>query len=565
MSHDDGSAVSTPGHGTRGIHEAPLPIAEIARRLGLHLDEFESYGRLKAKVPLDAIARRAGNARGRVVLVTGMNPTKFGEGKTLTTIGLGQALHHIGVSSIICLREPSLGPVFGVKGGATGGGKSQLVPFDDINLHFTGDMHAISAATNLLAALVDAHIHHGNALGLDPQRIAVPRAIDMNDRALRNVVVGLGGRANGPPRETEFVITAASEVMAVLCLATSLDDLIARLARVVVGRTYDGRFVTAAELGAAGAMAALLKDAIKPNLVQTLVGSPAIVHGGPFGNIAHGTSSVLGTTLAMRLADVVVQEAGFGADLGAEKFFHIASRAGDYWPTAAVMVATARAIKLHGGASDPSVPDADALERGFANLDHHIGIITRAGVPVVVSVNRFAGDDDSELDAIVAHCKKLGVDAFETDFHGIGPEGGLGLANRLSELVRAGKPSEPKRVYELDAPVKDKIASVAREVYGADGVKFDYQADRAIQELEQAGFGGLPICIAKTQFSISDKAPLKGAPKGWNLEVRDVYPSAGAGFLVVIAGDINRMPGLGKQPAAAGMALGADGKISGLR
>ena len=496
-----------------------------------------------------------------------MGKRPLGEGKTLTTVGLGQAFARMGKRSVICLREPSLGPVFGVKGGAAGGGKAQVLPMDEINLHFTGDIHAVTSAHNLLSALLDAHVFHGNGLDLDINQITWKRVMDMNDRALRNIVVGLGGKSHGAPRQDGFMITAASEIMALLCLASDPVDLKERISRIVVGYTRRGAPVTAGDLDASGAMALLLKDALKPNLVQTLEGSPAFIHGGPFGNIAHGTNSIIADRLALKLGDLVVTEAGFGADLGAEKFFNITARAAGFTVHAVVLVATIRALKLHGGVPfDKKVlarEDVGAVDEGFANLEAHIENLGRFGVPVVVAVNRFASDTDAEVERVKARAADMGAPCGVHEFHGKGSEGSLEVAEMADDLARpADKPQTP--LYPLDMPLRQKIETIAKKVYGAGAAAFETAAARSLERLETLGYGALPVCIAKTQASLSDNPKLLGRPRGFTMNVRDAYVSAGAGFVVAISGNIMQMPGLGKTPAVAGMDIDSDGKITGL-
>ena len=544
------------------------PIVEIAEELGLGADEIEPYGAHKAKVSLDALARRENDPDGKLILVTAMTPTPLGEGKTLTTVGLGQALARLGKKSVICVREPSLGPVFGIKGGAAGGGMSQVLPMEDINLHFTGDIHAVTSAHNLLSALLDAHVFHGNELALDVNRVTWKRVLDMNDRALRNVLVGLGGRTHGVPREEGFMITAASEIMAVLCLASDPGDMKERIGRIVVGYTRKGAPVTAADLNAAGAISLLLKDAIKPNLVQTLEHSPAFVHGGPFGNIAHGTNSTIADRLALKLADVMVVEAGFGSDLGAEKFFDITARTAGLNVDAVVIVATVRALKLHGG-----VPfDKDALAgentaavtQGFANLRTHIENMQGFGAPVVVAVNRFAADTDAEITRVKELCIKAGAPCCAHELHARGGEGGLELAETAYDLAAGADNKRYAPLYPLDMPLKEKIETIATRIYRAEGVRFEPAAARSLRSLTRLGYGELPVCIAKTQASLSDNPKKLGAPAGFTVNVREVNVSAGAGFVVAIAGSIMQMPGLAKTPASAGMDITADGRITGL-
>ncbi len=539
------------------------PITAVAADLGLEPDDIVPYGQYKAKVRYQHLANRP--RRGRLVLVTGINPTAAGEGKSTVTVGVTQALRAMGHNAVVCLREPSLGPVFGIKGGAAGGGYAQVVPMEDINLHFTGDFHAISAAHNLLSALLDNHLHQGNALGIDPRRITWPRTMDMNDRALRHVIVGLGGSMGGVPREDRFVITPASEIMAILALSRDLEDLETRLGRILVGSTPERRPVRAHSLGAAGAMTLLLKDALLPNLVQTLEGGPAFVHCGPFANIAHGCNSVIATDTALRVADIVLTEAGFGADLGAEKFFDIKARAADLNPEVAVIVATVRALKLNGGAGKDELkkPDPQAVERGFANLARHIENVANFGVPVVVALNRFVSDSDAELQVIASRCEKLGASVALCEVWEKGGEGGRAVAEAILDLLDKGN-SDFRPLYDLDLSISDKIERIATLIYRAEGVDYAPQAVRAIKHLEEVGLGGTPVCMAKTQYSFSDDATKLGAPTGFRLTIRDVSPSAGAGFVVALTGDIMTMPGLGKTPAAERMRVSTDGLIEGL-
>lgn len=539
------------------------PIAEVAAELGLREDEVELYGKYKAKISLGALERR--QPTGRLVLVTGINPTPAGEGKSTVTVGVTQALRKLGHEAVLCIREPSLGPVFGVKGGAAGGGYSQVVPMEDINLHFTGDFHAIASAHNLLSAMVDAHLHHGNALGLDTRRILWPRTIDMNDRALRSVIVGLGGTNAGPAREERFVIIPGSEIMVIMALATSLADLEARLARIIVGLTPAKAAVRASDLKAQGAMTLLLKDALQPNLVQTLEGGPAFVHCGPFGNIAHGCNSVVATKLALSLADVVLSEAGFGADLGAEKFFDIKCRMAGLTPEAAIIVASVRALKLHGGVKKDKLgaADPDAVRRGSANLRRHIRNVKKFGVPVVVALNRFVSDTEGELEAVRAECAAEGVEVERCEVWEKGGEGGIAVAEAVLKLLDA-KGASFKPLYDERRPIREKIETIAREIYGAGGVAFAPAAERALEQLPALGLGETPVCMAKTQYSLTDDPTKLGAPSGFTLQVRDVLPSAGAGFVVALAGDIMTMPGLGKSPAAERIRVLPDGTIEGL-
>jgi formate--tetrahydrofolate ligase len=540
------------------------PIVDVAAELGLGPDDLDLYGKYKAKIALD-IAERP--ARGKLVLVTGINPTAAGEGKTTTAVGMTQALRRIGQNATLCIREPSLGPVFGVKGGAAGGGYAQVIPMEDINLHFTGDFHAISSAHALLAAMLDNHLHHGNALGLDSRRITWPRTIDMNDRALRDCVIGLGGVANGVAREERWVIIPASEVMAIVALATSPADLEQRLGRIIVGSTAgaDRRPIRASDLKASGAMAMLLKDAIRPNLVQTLEGGPAFVHAGPFGNIAHGCNSILATRSALSLSDVVVTEAGFGSDLGAEKFFDIKCRFGGLDPKAAVLVATVRALKLNGGAPKTGLQKEDlgALERGLPNLERHIENVRQFGVPVVVGVNRFTSDSDRELQMVAECAERTGARVALNEVWEKGGEGGVELAKCVMAMLDAGE-SRFAPIYSATAPIREKIDTIVRKVYGGDGADYAPKAERSIQYLESIGLGTTPVCMAKTQYSLTDDATRLGRPRGFRITVNEVYPAAGAGFVVAQAGDIMTMPGLPKEPAAERMAIRPDGSIVGL-
>jgi formate--tetrahydrofolate ligase len=541
----------------------PRPIAEIAAEAGLGPDEYLPYGRYKAKITFEASKARP--PKGRLVLVTGINPTPAGEGKSTVTVGLAQAFRRLGHKVMVCIREPSLGPVFGVKGGAAGGGYAQVIPMDEINLHFTGDFHAITSAHNLLSAMLDNHLHQGNALGLDTRRITWPRTIDMNDRALRHIIVGLGGLNGGPTREDRFVIVPGSEIMAILCLASSVEDLEARISRIIVGLTKEKKPVTAGDLKAAGAMTLLLRDALMPNLVQTLEGGPAIVHGGPFGNIAHGCNSVVATRLGLGMADLVLTEAGFGADLGAEKFFDIKCRMGGLNPEAAVVVATIRALKMHGGVKKDALgtPDVAALKRGMVNLEGHVRNVQKFGLPVVVAVNRFLSDSTEEIDAVIAASKAWGARVAMSDVWAKGGEGGEAVARELIAVL-AEKKGKFKPIYDEKLPIKEKIETIAREIYGADGVDYTPVAERAIKQLGEMGLGATPVCIAKTQYSFSDD-PLKlGRPSGFRITIRDLYPSAGAGFVVALAGDIMTMPGLGKSPAAEHIRVFPDGRIEGL-
>ena len=540
------------------------PITEIAKAAGIDEKHLEVYGRYKAKVDFSYLAENT-RKNGRLILVTAITPTPAGEGKTTTTIGLADGLKRIGKSAAVALREPSLGPVFGVKGGAAGGGYAQVVPMEDINLHFTGDFHAIGAANNLLAAMTDNHIYQGNALGIDPRRITWRRCVDMNDRQLRRIVNGLGGKTGGVPREDGYDITVASEIMAVFCLASSLKDLKKRLSAIVVGYTYDGKPVTAGDLKAQGAMAALLKDALKPNLVQTLEGTPAFVHGGPFANIAHGCNSVLATKAALATADYAVTEAGFGADLGAEKFFDIKCRLAGLKPSAVVLVATVRALKMHGGLDKKELnkEDLSAIEKGLPNLVRHLRNIKEVfGLPVVVAINKFPTDTEAEIKLVAEKCKALGANAVLSDVWAKGGAGGEALAKEVVKLCE--EKSELKFAYEPTDSIEDKISAVAKKVYGGDGAEFTAEAKKQIKTLEELGFGNLPVCIAKTQYSFSDDAKKLGAPEGFKITVRSVKVSAGAGFAVALTGDIMTMPGLPAVPAAEKVDVDDDGKITGL-
>ncbi len=540
------------------------PIAEIAQKAGIADEYLESYGRYKAKVD-PRLLKESDRPEGKLILVTAITPTPAGEGKTTTTIGLADGLRHIGKNAVVALREPSLGPVFGIKGGAAGGGYAQVVPMEDINLHFTGDFHAIGAANNLLAAMLDNHIYQGNALHIDPRRITWRRCVDMNDRQLRFITDGLGGRVNGVPREDGYDITVASEIMAVFCLSSSITDLKERLSRIVVGYTYDEQPVTAGQLGAVGAMAALLKDAIKPNLVQTLEGTPAFVHGGPFANIAHGCNSVMATRMAMKLGDYAVTEAGFGADLGAEKFLDIKCRMAGLRPSAVVMVATVRALKMHGGLAktDLGREDLGALEAGLPNLLRHVSnIVNVYKLPCVVAVNRFPTDTDAEISLVIEKCRALGV---RTVLSTVWADGGAGGTELAEEVVRLCElPNDFSYSYPLEDSIEDKIAAVVRRIYGGDGVTFAPAASKEIARLTALGYGGLPVCMAKTQYSFSDDPAKLGAPEGFTVTVRNVKVSAGAGFIVALTGDIMTMPGLPKVPAAQRIDVDENGRISGL-
>ncbi len=543
-----------------------IPITEVARSVGIEENELEMYGRYKAKITDAFIERNKDKPDGKLVLVTAINPTPAGEGKTTTSVGLAQALAKLGKKAVLALREPSLGPVFGIKGGAAGGGYSQVVPMEDINLHFTGDFHAITSANNLLCAVIDNHIHQGNALGIDPRRVLFQRVMDMNDRALRNIVVGLGKKADGMPREDHFSITVASEVMAILCLADSIKDLKERLGNILVGYTFDNKPVYCRQLSVNGAMAALLKDAIKPNLVQTLENTPALVHGGPFANIAHGCNSVRATRLALKLADYCVTEAGFGADLGAEKFIDIKCRVSGLRPSAVVIVATVRALKYNGGVpkTELKAENVDAVRAGICNLEKHIENMSAFGLPVVVALNRFADDTDNEIAVVEKLCRKKNVELALSCVFAKGSEGGLDLARKV--IAACEKESSLEFTYTDDMTIEEKISAVAGKIYGADGVDITPAAKKAIAEIKalDESYARLPICIAKTQYSLSDDPAKLGRPTGFRLSVRDVRLSAGAGFIVVLTGDIMTMPGLSKQPAAYSIDVDDDGNITGL-
>jgi formate--tetrahydrofolate ligase len=539
------------------------PIQEIAAKIGLGPEDIVPYGHHKAKIPL-AVAKEKGGTDGRLVLVTGISPTAAGEGKSTVSVGLADALNLRKRNPVLCLREPSLGPVFGIKGGAAGGGHSQVVPMEEINLHFTGDFHAITSAHALLSAVIDNHLYRPNTLEIDPTQVTWPRAVDMNDRALRSVVVGLGGRTGGVPRQDGFVITAASEIMAIFCLADGLDDLKARLDSIIIGYRKDGEPIRAGGLGVSGAMAVLLKDAVNPNLVQTLGGTPALIHGGPFANIAHGCNSLSATRVGLALGDVVVTEAGFGADLGAEKFFDIKCRFGGLRPGAVVVVATVRALKMNGGMAktDLATENVDATRKGFANLEGHVENVRKFGVPPVVALNRFATDTPAEIEAIRAGCEKMGVPMVVADPWGGGGEGCLDLADAVWDVLESGE-ADYRPLYPLDMGLADKIETIAREIYGAEGVDFDAQAAKEISTLEKAGLRDVPVCIAKTQYSFSDNPALLGRPRGFRITVREVTPSAGAGFVVAKTGSIMTMPGLGPTPSAMRVDVN-DGVVSGL-
>lgn len=541
------------------------PIMEIARSLDIPEDEVELYGNYKAKISLKAFGRLKNKPDGKLILVTAINPTPAGEGKSTTTVGLGMALNKLGKKALIALREPSLGPCFGVKGGAAGGGYAQIVPMEDINLHFTGDFHAITTTHNLLAAMLDNSIQQGNPLNIDPRQIVLRRVLDMNDRALRKIVIGLGGRTEGVPRENGFDITVASEVMACLCLASDLMDLKKRFARIVVAYTYDGKPVTAHDLEAEGAMAMLMKDAIKPNLVQTLEHTPAFVHGGPFANIAHGCNSIMATKLGLKLADYVVTEAGFGADLGAEKFYDLKCRFAGLNPAVTVIVTTVRALKMHGGQpkADLAAVNMDSLDKGIKNLEKHIENVAKFGVPAVIAINAFPTDTEEELAFVRRRCEELRAEVALSEVWAKGGAGGEELAAKVLNSIE-NRPSNFKFLYETEAPLKDKISKIATEIYGANGVLFTKEAENAIQRYTDLGYGNLPICMAKTQYSLSDDPTKLGRPTDFDINVREVRLSAGAGFLVVITGAIMTMPGLPKWPAACNMDIDENGKISGL-
>ncbi|MBR2755999.1 MAG: formate--tetrahydrofolate ligase [Lachnospiraceae bacterium] len=544
----------------------PQHIREIAAKIGLTEDDIEYYGKYKAKVDYNLLAKpREDGKKAKLILCTAINPTPAGEGKTTTTVGVGDALSKLGKKTVIALREPSLGPVFGVKGGAAGGGYAQVVPMEDINLHFTGDFHAIGAANNLLAAMIDNHIYQGNALDIDPRRVVWRRCVDMNDRQLRNVVDGLGGKANGYTREDGFDITVASEVMAAFCLATGLDDLKERFARIVVAYNRAGEPVTAGQINAQGAMTALLKDALKPNLVQTLEGTPAFIHGGPFANIAHGCNSVMATKMAMHFGDYVVTEAGFGADLGAEKFIDIKCRLTGLRPDAVIIVATIKALKYNGGVpkADVGKENLEALEKGLPNLLKHVENITKVfGLPAVVALNRFVNDTDAEIELVTKKCAELGVNVKMSEVWGKGGDGGIELAEEVVRLCE--QPNEFKFAYDENLPIREKIEAIATKVYGADGVDFAPKAAKEIDELEKFGYGNLPVCMAKTQYSLTDDQTKLGRPTGFRITIRQVTVSAGAGFVVALTGEIMKMPGLPKVPAAEKIDVDNTGKISGL-
>lgn len=541
------------------------PIGEIANQLSLHSDDWEPYGKYKAKISLEVLDRLQEKSDGKVILVTAINPTPAGEGKSTVTVGLGQALTRIGKNSIIALREPSLGPCMGIKGGAAGGGYSQVVPMEDINLHFTGDLHAITTAHNALSALLDNHIHQGNSLNIDVRRVTWKRVVDLNDRALRQVVIGLGGPIQGVPRESGFDITVASEIMAILCLANNLQDLKQRISKIVVGYDFNQKPVTVKDLGVEGALTLLLKDALKPNLVQTLENTPALIHGGPFANIAHGCNSVIATKMAAKLADYVVTEAGFGADLGAEKFLNIKTRSAGFKPSMVVIVATIRALKMHGGVpkNDLKVENLEALQKGMDNLLKHVETVKEFGLPLVVAMNRFITDTDEEIALLKKLCEEQGVEAVLCDVWEKGGQGGEALAEKVVSLIET-KENNFNQLYPLESTIQEKIETIARKVYGASGVEFTTKAKKQMLQFENEGWGELPICMAKTQYSLSDD-PLKlGRPENFSITVRELRPSIGAGFIVALTGDVMTMPGLPKQPAALKMDVSEDGKAVGL-
>lgn len=544
-----------------------LKITEVAKKLGVSEDDIEPYGHYKAKLSEALYKKTADTPDGKLILVTAINPTPAGEGKTTISVGLTEAMAKIGKKAVLALREPSLGPVFGIKGGAAGGGYAQVVPMEDINLHFTGDMHAITSANNLLCALLDNHMQQGNALGIDQRRIMIDRCLDMNDRALRNIVIGMGGKVNGIPRQDSFRITVASEVMAILCLASDLNDLKKRLGNILVAYSYDGKPVFARDLQAEGAMTALLKDAIKPNLVQTLENNPAIVHGGPFANIAHGCNSLRATKLALKLGDYCITEAGFGSDLGAEKFFDIKCRFGGLKPSCAVLVATIRALKYNGGVpkTELSEENVEALKKGIVNLRTHIENMRKFGVPVVVAINRFHTDTDAEVEYIKEFCKEMGAAVSLAEIFAKGGEGGIDLAEKVCETIEKEDGKDKFHyLYDEKLPIKEKLNIIAKEIYRADGVNFTAQAEKSIKAIEELGFGETPVCVAKTQYSLSDDPAKLGKPENFSITVRDVKLSAGAGFVVALTGDIMIMPGLPKSPAALRIDCDNDGNISGL-
>ncbi len=542
-----------------------IPITEVASSLEIDADELDLYGKYKAKLSDELWEKVKDNEDGKLILVTAINPTPAGEGKTTTTVGLGQAMGKLGKKSAIALREPSLGPCFGIKGGAAGGGYAQVVPMEDLNLHFTGDFHAITSANNLLAAMLDNHLQQGNLLNIDPNQIVWKRCVDMNDRVLRNIVIGLGRKIDGVVREDHFIITVASEIMAILCLADNMEDLKNRLSKIIVAYTYDGKPVTAGEIGAVGSMAALLKDAIKPNIIQTLEHTPAFVHGGPFANIAHGCNSVRATKTALKLADYVITEAGFGADLGAEKFFDIKCRMAGLKPDAVVLVATVRALKYNGGVAkeDLGEHNLEALKKGIVNLEKHIENIAKFGVPCVVTLNRFVTDSEEELAYVKEFCEARGCTFALSDVWEKGGDGGIELANTVIDTINT-KESHFKTLYDDSLSLKEKMNTIAKEIYGADGVTFDQAATKSIARLEELGFGNMPVCMAKNQYSLSDDPKLLGRPEGFTVNIRDVYVSTGAGFVVALTGTVMTMPGLPKHPAAERIDVNKEGKITGL-
>lgn len=541
------------------------PIVKVAENFGINPDDLELYGKYKAKLSDDLLKKNANNKKGKLVLVTAINPTPAGEGKTTVTIGLSQALNKLGKKSLVALREPSLGPCMGIKGGAAGGGYSQVVPMEDINLHFTGDIHAMTTANNLLSSMIDNHIHQGNALGIDTNSITWKRVVDLNDRVLRQVIVGVGGKLNGVTREDGFTITVASEIMAIVCLAEDIDDLKDKLSKIVVAYTYDGKAVTPKDLNAVGAMAALLKDAIKPNLVQTLEHTPAIIHGGPFANIAHGCNSVKATKMALELSDITITEAGFGSDLGAEKFFDIKCRKAGLKPDCVVLVATVRALKYNGGVAktELNTPDTEAVKKGFCNLQKHIENLHKFGVPVVVTLNNFVSDTEDEVNYIKTQCEAMGADFAIAKVWEKGGEGGIDLANKVVEVLET-KESNFHVLYSENDTIENKINTIAKEIYGADGIVIDPKAKKEIARLEDLGYDNLPVCIAKTQYSLSDNPDLLGRPEGFKISVKEVRVSAGAGFIVVLTGNVMVMPGLPKVPAAENIDVDSNGNITGL-
>ncbi|MBU8878974.1 formate--tetrahydrofolate ligase [Bacillus sp. FJAT-29790] len=541
------------------------PITEVAEKIGLHADDLELFGKYKAKLSTEALKKLQTKESGKIILVTAINPTPAGEGKSTVTVGLGDAFNRIGKKAMIAVREPSLGPIMGIKGGATGGGYAQVLPMEDINLHFTGDLHAITTANNALAALIDNHMQQGNALGIDQRRIVWKRVVDLNDRALRKVVVGLGGPLQGVPREDGFDITVASEIMAVLCLSTDLENMKDRLGRMVIAYNYDKQPVTVADLGVAGALTLLLKEAVKPNLVQTIEHTPALIHGGPFANIAHGCNSVIATTAAAKLADYVVTESGFGADLGAEKFLHIKARSAGFKPEAVVIVATIRALKMHGGVPKTELgkEDVQALTKGFANLRKHVETIESFGLPYVVAINRFITDTEQEVSTLNELCGQAGIPVALTEVWEKGGAGGVELANKVIEVIES-KENNFKPLYDLSDTLENKINAIAQKVYGAEKVEFSSKAKKQLQDFENHGWGNLPICMAKTQYSLSDDPTKLGRPSGFTITIRELKPSVGAGFIVALTGDVMTMPGLPKAPAALNMDVNEKGGAVGL-